>query len=112
MILRTGFLIAAAVIACSHAHAAEATMSINFVGDWCYSSQEDKTTSYALPSWTEGGRCTKILSIQPEVFYGEGQNCDPVDVRFTRRSRPLAPPTLLWSSPTANPTDPWCKASV
>ena len=88
MILRTGFLIAAAVIACSHAHAAEATMSINFVGDWCYSSQEDKTTSYALPSWTEGGRCTKILSIQPEVFYGEGQNCDPVDVRFTKKVAP------------------------
>jgi hypothetical protein len=53
----------------------------NFVGDWCYSSQDGKETSYQLPSWTEDGHCTKILSIDQWSFYGEGQHCEPVKIR-------------------------------
>jgi hypothetical protein len=88
MMFRITCLVAAAVIACGHARAAEATMPINFIGEWCYSSQEDKTTSYTLPSWTEGGRCTRILSIQQDIFYGEGRNCDPVNIRLTKKVAP------------------------
>ena len=88
MMLRTICLVAAAVITCSHARAAETAMPINFIGEWCYSSQEDKTTSYTLPSWTEGGHCTRILSIEQYVFYGEHRNCDPVNIRLTKKVAP------------------------
>ena len=88
MILRIVCMAAAGVIACGHARAAEKTMTINFVGDWCYESQEDKMTTYTLPSWTEGGHCTKILSIDQDVFYGEGRNCEPVNVRLTKKTAP------------------------
>jgi hypothetical protein len=88
MVLRTTCLVAAAIVACSHAHAAEPSMTINFVGDWCYESQEDSTTSYTRPSWTEGGRCTKILSIDEYVFYGEGRTCDLVNIRVTKKVAP------------------------
>ena len=88
MVLRTTCLVAAAVIACSQARAAEVIMPINFIGEWCYSAQQDKTTSYTLPSWTEGGHCTKILSIEQYVFYGEGRTCDPVNIRQTKKVAP------------------------
>jgi hypothetical protein len=55
MILRMLCVAAAGVIACSHALAAQKTMPINFIGEWCFSSQETKTTSYQLPSWTFDG---------------------------------------------------------
>ena len=63
-------------------------MPINFIGEWCYSAQQDKTTSYTLPSWTEGGHCTNILSIEQYVFYGEGRTCDPVNIRQTKKVAP------------------------
>jgi hypothetical protein len=88
MMLRSICVSAAVVFASSHARAVEKTMSINFVGDWCYSSQEDKMTSYTLPSWTEGGQCTKILSIDQYGFHGEGRNCEPVSVRLTSKTAP------------------------
>jgi hypothetical protein len=34
-------------------------------------SQENKTTSYTLPSRTEDGHCTKILSIEQYSFFGD-----------------------------------------
>jgi hypothetical protein len=102
--LRIVCVAAAGVIACSHARAAEKTMPINFIGDWCYSSQENKTTSYTLPSWTDDGRCTKILSIDQYGFigkgrdlwdpgatspeYGEGWHCEPVNMRLTKDTAP------------------------
>lgn len=81
MMLRIFCVAAAGVIACSHARAAGITMPINFIGEWCYSSQENKTTSCTLPSWTEDGRCTKILSIDQYGFFGEGRHCEPVNMR-------------------------------
>lgn len=68
MMLRIACVAVAGVVACSYARAAEKTMPINFIGEWCYSSQENKMTSYTLPSWTEDGRCTKILSIEQWGF--------------------------------------------
>jgi hypothetical protein len=88
MMLRTVCVAAASLIASSHASAAEKTMPINFIGDWCYLSQEDKTTSYQLPSWIEGGRCTKILSIDQYSFFGEGRHCEPVNMRLTKDTAP------------------------
>jgi uncharacterized protein YecT (DUF1311 family) len=78
----------AVVIASSQARAVEKTMPINFIGEWCYSSQENKTTSYTLPSWTEDGHCTKILSIYQYGFEGEDRSCEPVSVRLTRDTAP------------------------
>jgi hypothetical protein len=88
MMLRSFFVAAAGVIACSHARAAEKAMPINFIGEWCYSSQENKTTSYTLPSWTEDGHCTKILSIDQYGFFGEGRHCEPVNMRLTTDTAP------------------------
>jgi hypothetical protein len=62
-LLRIIWVAAVVVIACTPARAVEKTMPIDFVGDWCFSSVEDKTTEYKLPSWIEDGHCTKILSI-------------------------------------------------
>ena len=54
-LLRIVCVAAAVVIACSHARAAEKTMTIDFVGDWCFDSQDKNVSWYKLPSWTEGG---------------------------------------------------------
>ena len=81
-------------------------MSINFVGDWCYSSQENKTTSYTLPSWTEGGHCTKILSINQYGFYGEGRNCEPVSVRLTSNAAPSGTAYIAMVTARCQPDGP------
>ena len=81
-------VLAATVIACSPARAAEKTIPINFIGEWCFSSEENKTTSYKLPSWTEDGHCTKILSIEQYGFYGEDRHCEPVNLRLAKDTAP------------------------
>ena len=88
MLVRIGCIATAGIIACSDARAADKAMPINFIGEWCYSSQENKTTSYTLPSWTADGRCTKILSINQYSFYGEGWHCEPVNMRLTTDTAP------------------------
>jgi hypothetical protein len=83
--------VAAATMAVSHAHAAEkrpTTMPISFVGEWCYDSQDGKVKNYKLPSWTEGGHCTKILSIGAYAFSTESWFCEPVNVQLTRDTAP------------------------
>ena len=87
MMLRIAGVAAACAIASCQA-SAETAMPINFIGEWCYSSQDGKETSYQLPSWTKDGHCTKILSIEQYVFYGEGRHCDPVKVQLTKDSHP------------------------
>jgi hypothetical protein len=67
---------AAVVFACSHAHAAEKTMPINLVGEWCFSSQEDNKLYYRLPSWTDDGHCTKIFGIDPWGFSFNDWYCE------------------------------------
>jgi|SRR5688572_13287975 hypothetical protein len=79
---------AANVVAFSHAHAAQKAMPIHFVGDWCYASQDNATTAYALPSWTEGGRCTKILSVYEYGFHAQGMNCEPVNISLRKDVAP------------------------
>ena len=61
--LRIGCIAASALFFCSHAFAADDMMTIDFVGDWCSPSKDKGTSTYALPSWTEDGKCTDILSI-------------------------------------------------
>jgi len=58
------------------------------VGDWCYASQDNATTAYALPSWTEGGRCTKILSVYEYGFHAQGMNCEPVNISLRKDVAP------------------------
>jgi hypothetical protein len=85
--MKSSFLLVAVfalTTALDRAGAAEATMPIMFVGDWCYASLDKKTTNYTLPSWTEGGICKKILSINPGGFYSEGWHCEPTRVQQTQ----------------------------
>jgi hypothetical protein len=85
MMLRVVFLATAAgVIACNHARAAENTIPVNFIGEWCLTSQVDTMTYYTLPSWTANGGCTKILSIEKNGFFGEGRHCDTVKMRLRK----------------------------
>ncbi len=86
MMLRIVCFAAAGVAAFGHARAAETTMPIHFVGDWCYESQENTTTMYKLPSWTEDGRCTKILSINEYAFYGQGSHCEPLNISLKKNA--------------------------
>jgi hypothetical protein len=91
-LLRIVCVAAAVVIACSHARAAERTMPIDFVGDWCSPSQDyaaKNTTWYTLPSWTEGGHCTDILSINKYGFYyPNNTHCEPVNMRLGKSVAP------------------------
>jgi hypothetical protein len=79
-------LSAAAVIALAMpaVAAAEKTMPIDFVGDWCSPSRDKNTTWYTLPSWTEGGHCTDILSINKYGFYYANWHCEPVNMRLEK----------------------------
>jgi hypothetical protein len=69
-------------------------MPINFVGEWCADPNSndpaDKSTSwYQLPSWTEDGHCTGILSITPYDFYISGKwDCDPVGLTESHDTAP------------------------
>jgi hypothetical protein len=45
-LLRIGCVAAAVVIACSYARAAEKTMTIDFVGEWCFDSQDKNVSWY------------------------------------------------------------------
>src|SRR5262245_60038519 len=91
MSVKSNLLISAVfgmIIACNQAYAADATMPIMLVGDWCYGSIENKTTHYTLRSWTDGGLCKKILSINPWTFYFDSWNCEPLQVRQKKDCAP------------------------
>jgi hypothetical protein len=83
------------------------TMTIDFVGDWCFDgldAQNKNISWFKLPSWTEGGHCTKILSINKYGFsgemafiasaieaspaYGGNRHCEPVKMRLTKDVAP------------------------
>jgi hypothetical protein len=49
-LLRIVCVAAAVDIACSHARAAEKTMPIDFVGEWCFDSQDKNVSWYMLPT--------------------------------------------------------------
>jgi hypothetical protein len=88
--LRSVCVVAVAIVASSDARGAEKllTMTIDFVGDWCFESQDKNISWYKLPSWTEGGHCTKILSIHKYGFYGENRHCEPVKMRLDKSVAP------------------------
>jgi hypothetical protein len=87
-LLRAVIASTALIIASNQAGAADATMPIMFVGDWCYDWLKDRTTNYTLPSWTEGGLCKNILSINPWGFYSKGWHCEPIKVREKKDCAP------------------------
>lgn len=75
-------LAAIAALTCVQAHAGQRSMPINLIGEWCFLSHEKGVTQFQLPSWRlPDGPCTKILSIEPTMFYGEDHHCEPVEVR-------------------------------
>jgi hypothetical protein len=92
---------AVTVIAASYARAAD-TMPIDFVGDWCFESRDAGTTTYALPSWTQGGHCTDILSVDKYGFYfrAEKNYCMPVAMRLSKKTAPSG--TAYMATITAN----------
>lgn len=88
---RIAWAAASVVIACGHARAAEKTMPIDFVGDWCFQLRDaQNTASYILPSWTEDGRCSSILSVGKYGFYfvSEKRHCEPMNIRPGKDTAP------------------------
>lgn len=78
------------ILASSQAWAAEKPIPINFVGDWCFSLREGRQTDYMLPSWTEDGHCTQILSISEFGFYFTDLkiSCGAQNIRVSRDTAP------------------------
>jgi hypothetical protein len=110
--LRIILVAAAGAIACSHACAADNALSINFVGDWCYASQEANTTSYTLPSWTDGGVCTKILSIDENGFHGEGRSCEPVKISYRKNTAPSGTAYIATLTASCQPDGPMVPGKI
>lgn len=83
---------AAIAVACSQARAAEKQMPIDFVGEWCSPSTFEGKTKYTLPSWTDEGKCTDILSIEKWGFtFSEkegGKTCLPTTIRTKQDTAP------------------------
>ncbi len=77
--------VVAIVAVCSQAAATEIQMPIDFVGEWCSPSTFEGKTKYTLPSWTDEGKCTDILSIEKWGFTFNakegGKTCIPTTIR-------------------------------
>jgi len=100
------------------AHAAEKTMSANFVGDWCFGDGYDaqtKTTNYRLPSWTEDGQCTKskILSIGSYGFYfnDTDEHCDVVSAGYSSDTAPSGTGYTAKITANCSPSGAWAPRS-
>ena len=93
MTLRIVCVAAAGLIACSYARAAEKTMPINFIGEWCNPTTFEGKTNYMLPSWSEDHKCNEIMSIDQYGFAfnmgGEKETyCEPVNIRTSHDTAP------------------------
>jgi hypothetical protein len=106
--------LAALAVLSTASHAAEKTMSVDFVGDWCFGDGYDaqaKTTNYKLPSWTEDGRCAKdkILSVNKYGFYfnDTDDHCDVVSVRYTKDTAPSGTGYTAKVTASCSPSGPW-----
>jgi hypothetical protein len=90
MTLQTVCVAAAVAISCGYANAADKTMTIDFVGDWCSPFRDKGMSMYTLPSWTDEGKCTDILSINKYGFYfnSEKIHCEPVNIRLGKDTAP------------------------
>jgi hypothetical protein len=84
--------IIAVMLSCAssaNAHAQTPTMPIDFVGEWCFSSQENLSMNYMLPSWTEEGHCKKILSVSKHGFGFENKSyCEPLKIKLSKDTAP------------------------
>jgi hypothetical protein len=67
-------------------------MTVDFVGDWCFSGQEKNTADYTLPSWMMEriGECTKIFSVDKWGFYtiDRNESCYPVNMQLKQDRAP------------------------
>lgn len=66
------------------------SIPIDFVGDWCSPSRDKNKSMYTLPSWTDEGKCTDILSINKYGFYFNSENvhCEPVSILLGQDTAP------------------------
>lgn len=82
--------IAAVVCSGTSSRAAEKVMPIDFIGEWCTPQVSDSAMAYTLPSWTEGGKCTDILSVEKWGFTfndaNQAKTCLPNSVRLKSNS--------------------------
>jgi hypothetical protein len=100
---------AAVIFMATDGHArADDTMPIDFVGDWCFESRAASATSYVLPSWTEDGHCTDILSIDKYGFYfkAEKNYCMPVTMRLGKKTAPSGTAYLAAITADCQPDGP------
>lgn len=66
------------------------TMPIDFIGDWCSPFRNKGTSTYMLPSWTDEGKCTDILSINKYGFHFNSDqiHCEPLNMRLGTDTAP------------------------
>jgi hypothetical protein len=50
-------------VTASHATEKYVPMTIDFVGDWCFNSEDNNETNYQLPSWHQDSPCRNIFSV-------------------------------------------------
>lgn len=65
-------------------------MPIDFVGDWCSPFRDKGASTYTLPSWTDEGKCTDILSINKYGFYFKNEqiHCEPAGMQIQEDTAP------------------------
>ena len=66
------------------------SMPIDFIGEWCSPFRDKSKSMYTLPSWTDEGKCTDILSINKHGFYFNSENihCEPVSILLGKDTAP------------------------
>jgi hypothetical protein len=69
-------------------------------------SEEKNVTSYTLPSWTEGGICTTIISIDQNGFHGEGRSCEPVNIGLKTNTAPSGTAYIATVTASCQPDGP------
>ncbi len=92
-------------------------MPIDFVGDWCSPSRDDdakNASTYTLPSWTEDGHCTDILSIDKYGFYfvKEAKRCEPVNMRLTQNTAPSGTAYMATVTASCHPDGPVTEGKI
>lgn len=84
--------VAVVAISSSSGHSAEKLMPIDFVGEWCTPEMNGNATTYTLPSWTEGGKCADILSVEKWGFTfndtKQAKTCLPDSIRLNSNTAP------------------------
>ena len=99
-------VVMALVLGVGFVHAQEKkTMPIEFVGEWCFASQENQTTYYSLPSWIEDGHCTKIIGIDQYGWFDDTESCQALKVHLTHDTAPSGTSYMATVTARCNPNN-------